>query len=85
MVVLLAWDKGKYTGRLLVLFPCIYVLQHQLIHLFQSSPVLPSLLPMVASGQFKISIFIFIQWAYQLHSRFCFPSLGLSLLCVASL
>jgi hypothetical protein len=29
-----------------VLFLCIYVLQHQLVHLFQTSPLLPSPLPM---------------------------------------
>jgi hypothetical protein len=34
MMFLLIWNKDSYTGVFLVLFPCIYILQPQLIHLF---------------------------------------------------
>jgi hypothetical protein len=37
MARLLVWDKDSHTGSCLVLFPCIYVLQPQLVHLYQSS------------------------------------------------
>jgi hypothetical protein len=46
----LVWDKVSYTGSCLVLFPCIYVLQPQLVHLFQFPSLLPSPFPMVAPG-----------------------------------
>jgi hypothetical protein len=48
IVFLLVWDKDSYTGRFLVLFLGIYVLQPQLVHLYQSSLLLPSPLPTVA-------------------------------------
>jgi hypothetical protein len=38
MAFMLVWDKDSYTGRFLVLFPYIYVLQPQLVHLYQSRP-----------------------------------------------
>jgi hypothetical protein len=44
----LVFDKESYTGSFFVSFPCIHVRQLQLIHLFQSSLLLPSPLPMVA-------------------------------------
>jgi hypothetical protein len=37
MRFLLVWDKDSYTGSFLVFFSCIYVLQPQLIYIFQSS------------------------------------------------
>jgi hypothetical protein len=48
MAVLLVWDKDSYTGRSLWLFPCIYVLQPKLIHVYQSSSLLLSHLPIWA-------------------------------------
>jgi hypothetical protein len=48
MVFLLVWDEDSCTGKFLVLFPCIYVLQPQLVHFYQSSLLLSSPLPMVA-------------------------------------
>jgi hypothetical protein len=45
MAFFLVWDKDSYTGRLLVLFPCIYTLKHKMVHLYQTSSLLPSLLP----------------------------------------
>jgi hypothetical protein len=45
---LLVWDKDSYIGRFLLLFPCTCVLQPQLIHLKQTSSLLPSPLPIVA-------------------------------------
>jgi hypothetical protein len=45
MVFLLVWNKDSYTGRFLVLFPNIHVLPPQLVHLFQSSSLLPSPFP----------------------------------------
>jgi hypothetical protein len=53
MAFLLVWYKDNYTGSFLVLFPCMYVLQLQLIHLFQSSSLLPSPLPVVALASLK--------------------------------
>jgi hypothetical protein len=43
MAFLLVWDKDSYTGSSLVLFPCMYVLHHQLVHLF--NPLHSSLVP----------------------------------------
>jgi hypothetical protein len=34
MIFFQFWDKDSYTGNFLGLFPCMYVLQTQLIHLF---------------------------------------------------
>jgi hypothetical protein len=53
MTFLLVWDKNGYTGSFLVLFPCIYALRPQLVHLFQSSSLLPSPLPMVALASLR--------------------------------
>jgi hypothetical protein len=49
MAFLLLWDKESYTGRLLMLFPCICILQPKLVHLYQTSSLLPSPFPIVAS------------------------------------
>jgi hypothetical protein len=51
MAFLLVWDKDSYPGSFLILFPCIYVLQPQLVHLFWSSLLLPSPFPMVAPAR----------------------------------
>jgi hypothetical protein len=78
MAFLLAWD----TGRVLELFPLIYVLSPQLVHLCQSSLPLPSPLPIVALATLRF-LYSFLL-AHQPHSRFWFPSLALSLLGAAS-
>jgi hypothetical protein len=54
---LLVWDKDSYTERFLALLPCTCVLQPTLVHLYQTSSLLPSSLPIVASASFKITIF----------------------------
>jgi hypothetical protein len=54
MELLLAWDKDSYIGRFLVLFPCVYVLQSKFVHLYQSSLLLPSLLPIVALASVRL-------------------------------
>jgi hypothetical protein len=59
MAFLLVWDKYIYTGRFLVLFPCIYVLQPKLIHLYQSSSLLFSHLPIVASASLRL-LYLFL-------------------------
>jgi hypothetical protein len=46
---LLLWDKDSYTERCLLLLPCTCVLQPTLVHLYQTSSLLPSPLPTVAS------------------------------------
>jgi hypothetical protein len=51
---LLVWDKDSYTGRFLVLFLCMYILQSQLVKLYQSSSLLPSPFPMVAPGNLRL-------------------------------
>jgi hypothetical protein len=48
MAFLLVWNKDSYMVRFLVLFPCIYVLQPKLVHLYQVSSLLPSALLIVA-------------------------------------
>jgi hypothetical protein len=45
MMFLLVWDKDSYIGSFFVLFPCIYVLQLQLVHLFYSSSLLSRAFP----------------------------------------
>jgi hypothetical protein len=42
----LVWDKDSYIGSFFVLFPYMYVLQHELVHLLQSSSVGSGLMPM---------------------------------------
>jgi hypothetical protein len=37
MTLLLIWDKGSYTGSFLVVFPCVFVLQPQLVYLLKFS------------------------------------------------
>jgi hypothetical protein len=54
MVFLLVWDKDSYTRRFFVLFPCICILQPKLVHVYQTSSLLPSPLPMVASASLRL-------------------------------
>jgi hypothetical protein len=54
IVFLLLWDKDDYTERFLVLLPCICVLQPTMVHLCQTSILLPSPLPIVASANLRL-------------------------------
>jgi hypothetical protein len=83
MAFLLVWDKDSYTGRFLVLFSFIYVLQPKLVHIYQTFSLLHSPLPIMASASLRL-LFIPIQCAHQPHSSFRFPSLPLSLLFMIS-
>jgi hypothetical protein len=51
---LLVWDKDSYTKRFLVLLPCTCVLQSTLVHLYQTSSLLPSPLPLVAFASLRL-------------------------------
>jgi hypothetical protein len=51
---LLVWDKDSYTERFLVLLLCTCVLQPTLVHLYQTSSLLLSLLPIVASATLRL-------------------------------
>jgi hypothetical protein len=50
----LIWGEDSYTGRFLVLFPCICVLQPIMVHLCETSSLLPSLLPIAASANLRL-------------------------------
>jgi hypothetical protein len=54
MAFLLVRDKDSYTQRFLVLFPYTCVLQPKLDHLYQTSPLLLSPLPIVASASLRL-------------------------------
>jgi hypothetical protein len=51
---LIVWDKDSYTERFLVLLPHICVLQPILVHLYQTSLLLPYPLPIVASASLRL-------------------------------
>jgi hypothetical protein len=51
---LLVWDKDSYAGKFLVLLPCTCVLQPTLVHLYQSSSLLPSPFPIAASASWTL-------------------------------
>jgi hypothetical protein len=51
---LLVWDKDSYTERFLGLLPCTCVLQLTLVHFYQTSSLLPGLLPTVASASLRL-------------------------------
>jgi hypothetical protein len=75
MAFLLVWDKDGYKGSLLVLFPCISILEPQLVHLFQASSLLPSALPMVAPNSLGFP-YSFLHSEHINHIQvFCFPHL----------
>jgi hypothetical protein len=80
MTFLLVWDKDIQIRRFLVLFPSIYVLQPKIIHLYHTSSLLPSRLPIVSSASLRflysflysghinhIQVFAFISWLYPSH------------------
>jgi hypothetical protein len=50
----LVWDKDSYTERFLVLLPCTCVLQPTLVHLYQTTSLLLSSLPIVASASLRL-------------------------------
>jgi hypothetical protein len=50
---LLVWDKDSYTERFLELLPCTCVLQPTLVHLHQTSSLLPGPLPIAASASLR--------------------------------
>jgi hypothetical protein len=47
IALLLAWIKDNYIERFLELLPCTCVLQPELVHLYQTSTLFPSHLPIV--------------------------------------
>jgi hypothetical protein len=47
---LLVWAKDSYSERFLALLPCTSVLQPTSVHLYQTSSLLPTPLPIVASA-----------------------------------
>jgi hypothetical protein len=51
---LLVWDKDTYTERFLALLPCTCVLQPTLVHLYQTSSLLPGPPPIVASASLRL-------------------------------
>jgi hypothetical protein len=51
---LLVWDIYSYTERFLVLLPGTCVLQHTLVHLYQTSSLLPSPLLIVGSASLRL-------------------------------
>jgi hypothetical protein len=51
---LLVWDKDSYTKKVLALLPCTSVFQHELVHLYQTSSLLPGHLPFVASVSIRL-------------------------------
>jgi hypothetical protein len=53
MTFLLVWDKESYKGSFLAMVPRIYALRPQLVHLYQTSPLPPSSLSMVASASLR--------------------------------
>jgi hypothetical protein len=54
IVFLLVWDKDSYTERFLVLLPRTCALQPTLVHFYQTSSLLPSPLPIVASASLRL-------------------------------
>jgi hypothetical protein len=51
---LLVWDEVSSTGRFFVLFLYIYILQPKLVHLYQTSSLLSSPFPTVASASLRL-------------------------------
>jgi hypothetical protein len=51
---LLAWDKDSYTDRFLALLPCTSVLQPELAHLYLTSSLLPSHLPILIFASLRL-------------------------------
>jgi hypothetical protein len=79
---LLVWDKDSYTERFLALLPCTCVLQSTLVHLYQTSSLLPSPVPIVASASLRLysllysehvnHIQVFLPFPYSSHAHSLF-------------
>jgi hypothetical protein len=54
IALLLVWDKDSYTERFLAVLPCTCVLQPILVHLYQTSSLLPDHLLIVASASSRL-------------------------------
>jgi hypothetical protein len=68
MTFLLIWDKGSYTGSFLVIFPCMYVLLHQLFYLFYFSSFYLSPFLMVVSDSLRILYsFLYREYINHIH------------------
>jgi hypothetical protein len=59
IVFLLVWDKDSYTERFLALLPCTCVLQLTLVHVYQTSSLLPSPPPIVALASLRL-LYLFL-------------------------
>jgi hypothetical protein len=59
IVFLLVCDKDSYIGKFLVLPPCTGVLQPKLVHLYQTSSLFLSLLPIVSSASLRLLYSLF--------------------------
>jgi hypothetical protein len=53
-VFFLVWDQDSYTERFLELLPCTCVLQPPMVHLYQTSLLLPVPLPIGASASLRL-------------------------------
>jgi hypothetical protein len=82
IALFLVWDKRGYKERFLALIPHTCVLQPTLVHLYHTSSLLPSPLPILPSA--KLRLFVHQQGAHQPHLSFRFPFLSLFLLCIFS-
>jgi hypothetical protein len=84
---LIVWDKDSYIRRFFLLFPCICVSQPKLVHLYQTSLLLPSPLSIVASASLRL-VYLFLSSEYINHIQvfgflpFIYPSHVRSLLSV---
>jgi hypothetical protein len=58
-IIFLLWDEGSYTERFLALLPCTCVLQPTLVHLYQTSSLVPGPLPIVASASLRLLYSLF--------------------------
>jgi hypothetical protein len=63
---MIVWDKDSYTERFLALFPCTCILQPTLVHLNQTSLLLPGPLPTVASTSLRL-LYSFLYSEYITH------------------
>jgi hypothetical protein len=54
IMFLLAGDKDSYAERFLMLLPCICMLIVILVHLYQTSSLLPNPLPILASASLRL-------------------------------
>jgi hypothetical protein len=59
ILFLLVWGKDSYTERFLALLPRTCVLQPTLVHLYRTSSILPTPLPMVASVNLRLLYSLF--------------------------